>query len=86
MRALISLTGHSFERSRGQGIVEKITSEKKTVPRTFPSGGSFRVPECLNLNHGTILVGCLLLGGFSPDPDIDIAAIVVVFFLFNKAK
>ena len=26
---VISLTGHSFERSRGQGIVEKLTSDKK---------------------------------------------------------
>lgn len=26
---LISLSGHSFERSRGRGMVEKLTSEKK---------------------------------------------------------
>lgn len=26
------------------------------------------------------------MGGFSPDPDFDIASIVVVFFLFNQNK
>ena len=26
------------------------------------------------------------MGGFSPDPDFDIASIVAVFFLFNQNK
>ena len=62
LRVLISLTGHSFESSRGQGMVEKLTSEKKDSATYLSIRRQLSCPrgiECLHLSHGTILVGCL---------------------------
>ena len=85
LRVLISLTGHSFERSRGRGIVEKLTSEKKDCVTYLSIRRQLSCPrgiECLHLSHAWdySFRMSFLLGGFSPDPDIDIASIVGVFF------
>ena len=87
-RSLISLTSHSFFKKqwpvhrRNVGVVKKDST-------TYLSTGSFRVSALSSVCTSAIWL-CLwdvfLLGGFSPDPGIDIASIVVGFFLFNQGK
>lgn len=83
LRVLISLTGHSFERQR-PGHSRKVDVGKKgQCHLPFHPTAAFASPRywvCAPQPWDYSCRMSFLLGGFSPDPDFDIASIVVVFF------